>query len=98
MIRRRRILQGVEPAHIPVVGEQVLARRSAVNPWTLAEVVRVRPAARGRIRVDFRWLADNPDCLTPVASGTRGNVFLDPDGWPPLIARLPEVPEAAQEN
>lgn len=84
-------LRNLHPAsYIPTPGETVLARRSVINPWTEARVTRVRPASRGKLRINFVWTVDNPACLTPVKAGTKGNVLIDSAAWPWLVRRATE--------
>ncbi|MFF5008041.1 hypothetical protein ACFY3G_35070 [Streptomyces phaeochromogenes] len=78
-----RIRHLVAPGIVPRVGDEVLARKSPVNPLVRARVRHVRPTLdRRKVRVSLVWLEGE-------RAGQRGTVYARVDGCPPLIRPAP---------
>lgn len=76
---------GLPRAYVADVGEVILARLSAVNPYARAVVTSVSRRREGVIRYGFVWL-DTQERTTAVR-GERSHVYVKP-GEPPLIKQI----------
>lgn len=102
-IRRYADLPGL---YVPPEGEVVCVARSRAGPYCLAAVVKVRRAARDRIRIDFVWLESAPHSPAnkPPVTGESGHVYVSEDDPIPLVRRVPrgylprEVPPPAEDG
>lgn len=74
---------------VPDIGEVIRARRSAVDPFLRAVVVRVRRLREGHIRLTVEWLESDPGAgatkPSPVVAGELGRITFPPERMALLI-------------
>lgn len=66
--------------YAPDVGEVLEARRSVVDQWVGAVVLRVQRMRAGTLRVTVVWMADDPSAGSqgkPIVRHTRGWIVMD---------------------
>ncbi|MGI5406641.1 hypothetical protein ACQEV9_07575 [Streptomyces chartreusis] len=74
-----KLRQSVEPGIVPDLGAEMMARKSPVDPFERACVLRRRPTHDGeRVRLVVLWLSG------PHA-GRLGHLYVPVDGWPPMV-------------
>ncbi len=81
--------------YAPDIGQVLEARRTAVDDWTRAAVVKAHRNRDGHLQVMVQWLEDNdqagaPDRgqpRVPIVAMTKDSLVLQ-EGMPPLLRAL----------
>lgn len=88
---------GIPMSYAPDVGEVVLARRTPVDPFVRAVVVRVRRNRARNLKITVIWLEDDPNAGTDWSGRGKRPIKAHQFGWievrqgrgvPPLIKQI----------
>jgi hypothetical protein len=90
---------GMPLTFAPDIGEVILARRTPVDPWVKAVVIRARRNSAKNLRLTVIWMEDDPHAgaewrghaTKPIRAGQFGWIELRRGpGVPPLIKQIPK--------